>query len=109
MRSRNLISLWVLLALVLGQFVLAQHSATHIEHGFSQEIIAESHHEGHDHDHHHGDEEKRAHECSECFLIQSLQVAFYNAPATLFVSLNLDYLAIPEQYSLVLSLSLIHI
>ena len=86
MDFRKIISLWALLALLLGQVALAGHNATHIEHGFSQEIIVSYdavHDHGQNHDHGHENEEAKEHQCSECLLTKALQTAFYNAPATL--------------------------
>lgn len=66
---------------MLGQLSLAEHNATHIDHGFSQEIV--SSHDGHDnHDH---DEQNNEHSCPECVLTKSLQTAFYNAPTLDFI------------------------
>ena len=89
MHFRRFIAGWALLAIMLGQVALAQHSATHIEHGFLQEISTTSH-EGHEdhHDEDHHDSQK--HNCSECALIQSLQTAFYHAPALLFTRIKAE-------------------
>lgn len=81
MHFRKLISTWTLLALLLGQFGLAQHSATHIDHGFSQEIATL--HDGHKDDDH--DHQTQKHSCPECVLTKSLQTAFYNAPVLAFI------------------------
>ena len=81
MHFRKLISIWALLALLLGQLALAEHNATHIDHGYSQEIVTL--HDGHNDDGH--DQQKKKHSCPECVLIKSLQTAFYNAPALDFI------------------------
>jgi len=80
------ISLWALIALMFGQVALAYHSASHIEHGFSQEMVASND----IHDEHNHDKENRKHECPECLLTKSLQTAFYNAPITLHFSLQAE-------------------
>ncbi len=93
MRFRKFISLWVLLALMLGQVALAQHSASHIEHGFSQETVASNdihNNHNHNHDKHNHDKDNKKHECPECLLTKSLQTAFYNAPITLNFSLQAE-------------------
>ena len=97
MHFRKFITIWALLAIMFGQVALVQHSATHIEHGFSQEIVAsyDDHHHHHDEDQH--DEDNEPHECSECFLINSLQTAFYNDPVTLPVVLEAEYSTLFEQ------------
>lgn len=82
MHFRRLISLWALLALMLGQIALAEHSATHIDHGFSQETVVL--HGDHNGDHHQHDQDTDKHECPECVLTQSLQTAFYLLPTVLF-------------------------
>ncbi len=69
--------MWALLALLLGQVALADHSATHVDHDFQQEASSISHG---DHNH---DEDHKAHECPKCVLTQSLQAAFYDASAIL--------------------------
>lgn len=94
MHSRKLVSIWALLALMLGQVTLAQHSASHIDHGFSQEITV-SHNLCDEHQH---DKEDQKHECPECLLTKSLQAAFYNTPVTLAFALKSEVLR-PQQYS----------
>lgn len=86
MQFRKFISLWALLALMLGQIALAQHSAAHIDHGISFEF-AFSHDDNHDHQ-----EENEKHQCPECVLTKSLQTAFYNASTTLFFASQTDSL-----------------
>ncbi len=82
MDFRKLISIWALLALMLGQVALAQHSATHIDHGISLEFVS-SHSDDYTHDHN-DREEGNKHQCPECVLTKALQTAFYNASTTLF-------------------------
>ena len=94
MHFRKFLTIGALLTIMLGQVALAQHSATHIEHEFSQEIVV-------CHDDHH-DEDREPHECSECFLINSLQTAFYNDPVTLLVVLEAEHLTLLEK-SLIVS------
>lgn len=97
---KKFISLWALLALMFGQVTLAQHSASHIEHGFFQEItVSQSTHDEHQHD-----KNNKKHECPECLLTKSLQTAFYNAPVTLSFSLQKEALKLQQQ-SFVISLN----
>ena len=93
MSFRKFISIWALLALMLGQVTLAQHSASHIDHGFSQEVTT-SHN---DHSDHKQDPHKKKHECPECLLTKSLQAAFYNTPVTLAFALQAETLAQIQQ------------
>ncbi len=94
MNLRKLVSIWALLALMLAQVTLAQHSASHIDHGFSQEITAsQSAHDEHQHD-----KDNKKHECPECLLTKSLQAAFYNTPVTLAFFIQSDVI-LPQQYS----------
>ncbi len=96
MNFRKIISLLALLVLMLGQVALVQHSAEHIDHGISFELVS-SHDEGHSHDHHHNPEEnKQTHQCPECVLNQSLQAGFHDSTALLFFTLQLENL-MPEQ------------
>ncbi len=89
MHLRRLISVWALLTLMLGQITLAQHSVEHIDHGLSQEITVS--YDNHDeHDEHEHDQDNNKHECPECSLAKSLQVAFYNAPAALTFALSVQ-------------------
>lgn len=80
--------MWALLAVMLGQVTLAQHSASHIDHGFSQEVVAS--HSGHNEDQH--DKDNKQHECPECLLTKSLQAAFYNTSVTLAFVLQSEVL-----------------
>ena len=98
MHFKRFIAVWALLAIMLGQVALAQHNAAHIEHIFSQEKIAS--HDGHD-DHHHDQEDNQKHECHECALIQSLQSAFYNAPALLSIDVKAEPLTIPAPFYII--------
>jgi len=86
---------------MLGQVTLAQHSATHIEHGFPQEIMA-SHDDHDDHHHDHG-EDNEPHECPECLLTKSLQTAFYNAPIALSIIISVRAITLPKQSHIVSS------
>ncbi len=79
---------------MLGQVTLAQHSASHIDHGFSQEItVSQSTNDEHQHD-----KDNKKHECPECLLTKSLQAAFYNTPVTLAFVLQSE-VPLPQQYS----------
>lgn len=93
MNFRKLISLWALLALMLGQIALAEHSVSHIDHGlFQGEALS---HEGHsDHKHDNGD---KKHECPECLLTKSLQTAFYSAPFAITFILGAQTLTAQHQ------------
>lgn len=93
MRFRKLISICALLALMFGQVVLAQHNATHIDHGISFEL-AFSHN-----DEHHHQEEREKHQCPECVLTKLLQTAFYNVSSTLLSASQVGTLT-PEHESL---------
>jgi len=94
MHFRKFISIWALLALMI-----AQHSASHIDHVFSQEV-ADSHagHDEHYHDEHHHDEDHEKHECPECLLTKSLQTAYYNASIVLSFVQQADELILQQQY-----------
>lgn len=96
MSFRKIISLWALLALVMGQIALSQHSAAHIDHGFAVEHTAALHM-----DDHHSDHENNKHECPECSLTKSLQTAFYNAPALFISAVDLHFLTPPTQVNIV--------
>ena len=105
MHFKKLISLWVLLTLMLGQLALAEHSAIHIDHDFSQEITVS--YEQHD-NHYHGDcghqEKNEQHQCLECVLATSLQAAFYNSPITLSATSHVeDLLPIQQSFTVVVS------
>lgn len=76
MRFRKTISILTLLALMLGNLTFSQHLASHVDHDFSQEVVAS-------HDEHQKHHDSNQHECPECFLAKSLQTAFYNASALL--------------------------
>lgn len=93
MDFKKLISIWALLALILGQIALSEHSASHIEHGFSQETVASND----IHDGHHHDKDSKKHECPECLLAKSLQTAFYSAPIELSFSLKAEVVALTTQ------------
>lgn len=89
--------MWALLALLFGQIALAEHSASHIDQGFSQEIvITHSHHDEHQHGGNHN-----KHECPECVLTQSLQAAFYNVLDILLPSQHAEILRPTQQYVVV--------
>lgn len=102
MHYKKLISLWALLALMFGQVSLAHHSATHIDHGASQNLIVfnDADH-GHEHEH---DEEhkKKTHACPQCVLTKSLQTAFYNSFAVL-LSVPQTETILPTQQSYLIS------
>ncbi len=79
------------MAFMAAQVSLAQHSAVHIDHGFSQDVVAFHHCDdeyGHDHDHH--DENNVKHDCPECLLAKTLQAAFYYMPATFLFEQRAD-------------------
>ena len=97
MHFRNFISTWALLALMLGQVTLAQHSASHIDHGFPQESLT-SYDENHEHQ---DDKDNKKHECPECLLTKSLQTAFYNTPFTLSLVPEVETLALLQRFSVV--------
>jgi len=103
MHFRRLTAVWALLAIMFGQVALVQHNATHIDHGFSQDIVAshDDHHYHHDEHHHDHDDDNEPHECSECFLINSLQIAFYNAPVTLLIHVTEEILTSPKQFDVI--------
>lgn len=102
MQKTRIISLWVIVAMMIGQIVIAQHHSVHISHNLVQESYDYSHNQhGHSHDHHEHEEEKSEHNCSECLLNQSLQTAFHNPPVTLFGDLTSERLAIFTQESVV--------
>lgn len=94
MHLKKFVSLWALLALLLGQVALAQHSANHTDHGVSFELSS-SHSDDHDHQ-----EKSKKHQCPECVLTKSLQTAFYNAPVTLSFNFRTEVL-LPQQYFIV--------
>lgn len=78
---------------MVGQVALAHHSASHIDHGFSQELTASYN----DHSNHKQDHHKKKHECPECLLTKSLQSAFYNAPVTLSFTAQGEVLTTTQQ------------
>ena len=88
--------MWALLALMLGQVTLAQHSASHIDHGFSHVVSSHA-----DHDEHHNDKDEKKHECPECLLTKSLQTAFYNTPFTLSFVPQVKTLVLQQRLSVV--------
>jgi ABC-type Zn2+ transport system substrate-binding protein/surface adhesin len=88
MHLKKFISLWALMALMLGQLALAEHNASHMDHHLSSDVVAvhyEDH--GHEHDHDHQKETKE-HQCPECLLTKSLQTAFFHSPKPLLVALS---------------------
>ena len=91
MQFRKFTLIWTLLALLLGQIAFAEHSAVHIDHGFSIKIA--SSHNGHEHDHHHHDHKKeqkdQKHDCSVCVLTDTFQTAFYHTPVLNLISAEL--------------------
>ena len=92
MYFRKFISFGALLVLMLGQIALADHSASHIDHEFSEKIVA-----FHDHDGHHHDEKNNQHECSECLLSQLLQTASLNSPAVFPLASKVEEHIIKQQ------------
>ena len=93
MHFRKFISMWALLALMLGQVALVQHSATHADHGFSQEVVV--FHDGNDE--HQNDQDNKKHDCPECLITKSLQTAFYNVSSIFPVNSAAKTLALPKQ------------
>jgi hypothetical protein len=100
MHFKKFISLWALLALMLGQVTLAQHNASHIDHGFSQAVTS---HGGQDE--HQNDKDNKKHECPECLLTKSLQTAFYNVSVALSFTSEAEAL-VPQQQSLTIAVNL---
>lgn len=85
---------------MLGQTILAQHSASHIEHDFSQKVLA-LHDHNHDEHHHKHDTPHQKHECPECLLTKSLQTAFYHAPITLSIIIRAEAFSLQQDYEVV--------
>lgn len=83
MHYKKFISLFALLALMLGQVAVAQHSAAHVDHGFIVQISS-----AHDDCNKSSHEDKESqHNCPECALQKTLQVALYHTP-TVFIAPN---------------------
>lgn len=103
MQKTRIISLLVIMTMMIGQIVIAQHHSAHVSHDVAQESNDYSHND-HDHGHapHKHDEEKNQHDCPECLLSQSLQIAFHNVPVTLFVNLTSEDLTRFTQQSVVI-------
>ena len=98
MYSRKIITLCAFLALLFGQISLARHSAAHIDHRFSENIIASHDNHNHDEHHHHHHNEQSEHECPECLLTASLQAAVLTTIALEFSVVKSDIL-IQKPYS----------
>ncbi len=82
MHSQRIISLWALLAILLGQMAFAHHSTEHSNNYFFDNVVV-SH--AYDDNHNHKDERNHEeHKCPECLLAQTLQAAYYNAPAYVY-------------------------
>jgi len=96
------------MAMMIGQIVIAQHHSAHVSDERPQETHNIAHvgdvhgYVSHGHDHHDNDEEKNEHSCPECLLSQSLQIAFHNAPVTLFGNLTSEGSATFTQQSVVI-------
>jgi hypothetical protein len=75
MQNRKIVYFVLLLGLFIAQFVTAYHTAEHIDHGIS--VISYND----QHDHEHENQGKSKHQCPECVLSKTLQIAFYHAPA----------------------------
>lgn len=74
MQFRKIVFAWVVFALTFAQFAIAWHSVIHPDHGF-EGLQAQQQASL---DHEHSDENpSRSHKCPECFLVKSLQTAFY--------------------------------
>lgn len=76
MPIRKIISVWALLALMIAQIAVAQHSAAHFDHGFESpylELSTADHQDQNDDD---DQEHETAHECPECLVTKSLSAAF---------------------------------
>lgn len=93
MHFSKFILILALLALMFGQFSLAQHSASHIDHGFSDTIIEVSQVE-HDHDH---KPEQKKHECPECALTQLLQAALSSGSVILPIAPAINDVVVQAQ------------
>lgn len=86
MHLKKIVSAWALLALVIAQVAVSQHSASHIDHGFDSGKLSVSisgdNHQKQD------SPKNQKHKCPECLLTKSLQTAFYNTPAILSVDIT---------------------
>ena len=83
---------------MFGQVALAAHSATHIDHGISHEVIALQDQDGnHENNHEH---QKKKHDCPECVLTKSLQTAFYNTPALISVYSGMDVSPLSSHFNI---------
>ena len=92
MQLKNIISLWVLSALLIAQLAVAGHSAAHPDHGFETAGISQSHTDT--------DHNKRGHDCPECLLSKSLQAALYSEGIVVIsLELRATDLSLPEHYS----------
>ncbi len=94
MRFKKFIAMWALLGLMLGQIALAEHNAAHIDHHISVEIAAADCADHQEEDEH--PDNAKSHQCPECVLTKSLQVALYNAPTALLSFSRIDILVPPE-------------
>lgn len=71
---RKSVYLFALLAVLFAQLVTAHHHASHLVHdGFVADLVAFDH-SGHDNH----DDQKQQHQCPECLLTKSLQIALHN-------------------------------
>ena len=75
MNLRKLISVCALIAMLVAQVSIAQHSAVHVNHDVSLHLEAAHLSADKDSD---SDQQNKQHQCPECFLTKTLQSAFYN-------------------------------
>lgn len=81
MHFRKLISIWALIALMIAQLAVAQHSAAHFDHGF-ETLHLEQHAADDNHDT--GDQNPH-YECPEYLLTKSMQHALLGDVAYSYV------------------------
>jgi hypothetical protein len=81
MNLRKLISVCALIAMLVAQVSIAQHSAVHVNHDVS--LHQEAAHLSADKDSD-SDQQNTQHQCPECFLTKTLRNAFYNQEPALF-------------------------
>jgi hypothetical protein len=86
-----------LFALIIAQIFIAQHSATHINHGLSFDQHA-SHAADNDHPDH---QNNKKHECPECLLTKSLQTAFYSIPSVVSIVTVSNTIASRQEFFIV--------
>ena len=77
MQVKKPILILILLGLFIAQFATAYHTAAHIDHEIS---VITLNHDHQDHD----DHKKSKHQCPECVLSKTLQVAFFHSSTYIF-------------------------